>query len=113
MGLNREQKKTVVSEVSQTMSVAQAAILAEYRGLTVPAVSAFRTWAREGGGAGPTGPWRSATPVPAGWTPMAHQRSSPPRQMHMHATCARLIGAIGASVLDWRQASFAIGNQCF
>ena len=32
MGLNREQKKTVVSEVSQTMSVAQAAILAEYRG---------------------------------------------------------------------------------
>ena len=43
MGLNREQKKTVVSEVSQTMSVAQAAILAEYRGLTVAEVSAFRT----------------------------------------------------------------------
>ena len=49
MGLNREQKKTVVSEVSQTMSVAQAAILAEYRGLTVAEVSAFRTSARESG----------------------------------------------------------------
>jgi large subunit ribosomal protein L10 len=49
MGLNREQKKTVVSEVSQTMSVAQAAILAEYRGLTVAEVSAFRISARESG----------------------------------------------------------------
>ncbi len=49
MGLNLEQKKAVVSEVSQTLSEARAAILAEYRGLTVAEMSSLRSAARDNG----------------------------------------------------------------
>lgn len=49
MSLNLEQKKAVVSEVSDAISGAQAAVLAEYRGLTVAQMTELRKQAREAG----------------------------------------------------------------
>jgi large subunit ribosomal protein L10 len=49
MSLNLEQKKAVVSEVSDAISGAQAAVLAEYRGLTVAQMTELRAQAREAG----------------------------------------------------------------
>jgi large subunit ribosomal protein L10 len=49
MSLNIDQKKAVVSEVTQTFSVAQAAVLAEYRGLTVAQITELRGEARSQG----------------------------------------------------------------
>ncbi|MFV1998038.1 MAG: 50S ribosomal protein L10 [Acidiferrobacterales bacterium] len=49
MSLNIEQKKAVVSEVSEAISGAEAAILAEYRGLTVAQMTELRSKAREAG----------------------------------------------------------------
>lgn len=47
MSLNLEQKKAVVAEVSEAISGAQAAILAEYRGLSVAQMTELRRKARE------------------------------------------------------------------
>ena len=49
MSLKLEQKQAVVAEVSKVVSDAQAAILAEYRGLTVAQMTSLRRKAREGG----------------------------------------------------------------
>lgn len=49
MSLNLEQKQAVVAEVSQVLSDAQAAIVAEYRGLTVAQMTALRKKARSSG----------------------------------------------------------------
>ncbi len=49
MGLNLEQKKAVVAEVSEVASAAEAAIVAEYRGLTVAQMSDLRRNARNAG----------------------------------------------------------------
>jgi len=49
MSLNLKQKEAVVSEVSGVVSDAQAAILAEYCGLTVAQMSTLRANAREAG----------------------------------------------------------------
>jgi large subunit ribosomal protein L10 len=49
MSLNLEQKKAVVSEVSGAITDAQAAVLAEYRGLTVAQMTELRKQAREAG----------------------------------------------------------------
>ena len=49
MSLSIEQKKAVVSEVSEGFSSAQAAVLAEYRGLSVEQITELRTQARENG----------------------------------------------------------------
>ncbi len=49
MSLNIEQKKAVVTEVSEAISGAEAAILAEYRGLTVAQMTELRRKAREAG----------------------------------------------------------------
>ena len=49
MSLSIEQKKAVVSEVSEIFSSAQAAVLAEYRGLSVEQITELRTQARENG----------------------------------------------------------------
>ncbi|MGU9957076.1 MAG: 50S ribosomal protein L10 [Arenicellales bacterium WSBS_2016_MAG_OTU3] len=49
MSLSLEQKKTVVDEVTASMSSAQTAILAEYRGLTVSQMTGLRTEARNTG----------------------------------------------------------------
>jgi len=49
MSLNIEQKKAVVSEVTEAISGAEAAILAEYRGLTVAQMTELRSKAREAG----------------------------------------------------------------
>ncbi|HBP85358.1 MAG TPA: 50S ribosomal protein L10, partial [Gammaproteobacteria bacterium] len=46
MSLSIDQKKTVVTEVTQMLSAAQAAVLAEYRGLTVAQITELRTEAR-------------------------------------------------------------------
>ncbi len=46
MSLNIEQKKAVVGEVTQVLAVAQAAVLAEYRGLTVAQITQLRGAAR-------------------------------------------------------------------
>ena len=46
MSLSIDQKKAVVSEVTQTLSAAQAAVLAEYRGLTVAQITELRGEAR-------------------------------------------------------------------
>ena len=46
MSLSIEQKKTVVSEVSQAMSTAKAVVLAEYRGLSVGQITELRSEAR-------------------------------------------------------------------
>lgn len=47
MSLNLEQKKAVVEKVSAALAGAQAAALAEYRGLTVAQMSALRRSARQ------------------------------------------------------------------
>ncbi len=49
MSLSLEQKKAVVAEVSEKLSSAQAAVLAEYRGLTVSQLTDLRTEARNAG----------------------------------------------------------------
>ena len=49
MGLNLEQKKAVVAEVSAQVSKAQAIIVAEYRGLEVGAMTDLRAKARKSG----------------------------------------------------------------
>lgn len=49
MGLNLEQKKAVVAEVSAQVSTAQAIIVAEYRGLEVGAMTELRAKARKSG----------------------------------------------------------------
>ena len=49
MSLNFEQKKAVVAEVSEAISGAEAAILAEYRGLTVAQMTELRRKARDAG----------------------------------------------------------------
>lgn len=49
MSLSIDQKKTVVDEVTQVFSVAQAAVLAEYRGLTVAQITELRGAARDVG----------------------------------------------------------------
>ena len=49
MSLSREKKEAVVSEVAQALSDAQAAILADYRGLTVSQISDLRHEARNNG----------------------------------------------------------------
>ena len=49
MSLSREKKAAVVSEVSVALSDAQAAILANYRGLTVAQISQLRREARNSG----------------------------------------------------------------
>ena len=46
MSLNIEQKKAVVAEVAQQFQGAQAAVLAEYRGLTVAQMTELRAKAR-------------------------------------------------------------------
>ena len=49
MSLNLEQKKVVVAEVSEAITGAEAAILAEYHGLTVAQMTELRRKAREAG----------------------------------------------------------------
>ena len=49
MSLSLSQKKTVVAEVSESVSAAQAMVVAEYRGLTVAQLTSMRTAAREAG----------------------------------------------------------------
>lgn len=46
MGLNLEQKKAVVAELSERISQAQAIVLAEYRGLQVEGMTELRAKAR-------------------------------------------------------------------
>ena len=46
MSLSIDQKKAVVTEVTQALSAAQAAVLAEYRGLTVAQITELRSEAR-------------------------------------------------------------------
>ena len=47
MSLNIEQKKAVVAEVSEQLQGAQAALVAEYRGLTVAQMTELRSKARK------------------------------------------------------------------
>jgi large subunit ribosomal protein L10 len=47
MSLNLEQKKAVVAEVSKQLKGAQAALVAEYRGLTVAQMTELRSKARK------------------------------------------------------------------
>lgn len=49
MAANLEQKKAVVNDVTDSLSGAKAAILAEYRGLTVAQMTGLRTEARNAG----------------------------------------------------------------
>ena len=49
MGLNLEQKKAVVAEVSAQVAGAQAIVVAEYRGLEVGQITALRASARKAG----------------------------------------------------------------
>ncbi len=49
MGLNLEEKKAVVAEVSAQVAGAQAIIVAEYRGLEVGKITALRANARKSG----------------------------------------------------------------
>lgn len=49
MGLNREEKAAVVDEVSALMAQTQSIVVAEYRGLTVEAVTRLRREARAQG----------------------------------------------------------------
>lgn len=48
MSLNIEQKKAVVAEVAEQFQGAEAALLAEYRGLTVAQMTELRSKARQG-----------------------------------------------------------------
>ncbi|MFQ6023154.1 MAG: 50S ribosomal protein L10 [Acidiferrobacterales bacterium] len=47
MSLNLEQKKAIVEQVSSALAGAQAAVLAEYRGLTVAQMTTLRRKARD------------------------------------------------------------------
>ena len=49
MSLSIDQKKAVVSEAVQIFSVAEAAVLAEYRGLSVAQITELRSEARNNG----------------------------------------------------------------
>ena len=49
MGLNLDDKKAVVAEVSAELAQAQAVIVAEYRGLEVGQITALRAQARQSG----------------------------------------------------------------
>ena len=49
MSLNLEQKQVVVAEVAKVLAGAQAAVLAEYRGLTVAQMTTLRGNARKAG----------------------------------------------------------------
>ena len=49
MSLSLAQKQSVVAEVTESISAAQAMILAEYRGLTVSELTGIRNQAREAG----------------------------------------------------------------
>ena len=49
MGLNLEQKQAVVAEISTRLALAQAVIVAEYRGLDVGRVSQLRAKAKKSG----------------------------------------------------------------
>ncbi len=49
MSLSLSQKKAVVAEVTESVSAAQAMVVAEYRGLTVAQLTKLRTAAREAG----------------------------------------------------------------
>jgi large subunit ribosomal protein L10 len=49
LGLNLEDKKAVVAEVSAELANAQAVVVAEYRGLEVGQITALRAKARESG----------------------------------------------------------------
>ncbi|WP_424947804.1 50S ribosomal protein L10 [Candidatus Spongiihabitans sp.] len=49
MSLSVDQKKAVISEVTEAIASAQAGILAEYRGLNVAQITALRTEARNAG----------------------------------------------------------------
>ncbi len=49
MSLSIDQKKAVVSEAAQIFSAAQAAVLAEYRGLSVAQITELRSEARNSG----------------------------------------------------------------
>lgn len=49
MALNLEDKKAIVAEVSEVASKAISLVVADYRGLDVPAVTALRVKARENG----------------------------------------------------------------
>ena len=49
MGLNREDKATVIAEISEVVSNSSAMVIAEYRGLTVDAATKLRKEARENG----------------------------------------------------------------
>lgn len=49
MGLNIEEKKAVVAEISAHVATAQAIIVAEYRGLEVGKITQLRAKAREAG----------------------------------------------------------------
>jgi large subunit ribosomal protein L10 len=49
LSLNLEQKKAVVAEVSAAIKGAQAAVIAEYRGLTVAEMTVLRAQARAAG----------------------------------------------------------------
>ncbi len=49
MSLSLDQKKAVISEVTEAIGSAQAGVLAEYRGLTVAQITALRTDARNSG----------------------------------------------------------------
>ena len=48
-GLNREDKATVIAEISEVVSNSSAMVIAEYRGLTVQAVTKLRAEARKNG----------------------------------------------------------------
>ena len=50
MSLSIDQKKAVVSEATQIFSAAEAAVLAEYRGLSVAQITELRSEARSNGG---------------------------------------------------------------
>ena len=49
MSLSLDQKKAVISEVTEAISSAQAGVLAEYRGLNVQQLTSLRTEARNAG----------------------------------------------------------------
>ncbi len=49
MSLSMEQKQAIVAEVSQVLAGSQAAVLAEYRGLTVAQMTDLRAKARKSG----------------------------------------------------------------
>ncbi|MDO5532182.1 50S ribosomal protein L10 [Sutterella sp.] len=49
MGLNREDKAAVIAEISEVVSKSSVMVIAEYRGLTVQAVTKLRAEARKNG----------------------------------------------------------------